>query len=284
MKNKFINLSLLITIAIMVYSCTEKIDIDLDQQEYARIVVEGAISTDTTAHLITLTKTADYFNNLPPAPATNAQVTIFNNLEEYHLTEKPANSGKYYTESDVYGLVGREYEMKIILEKEIGGELEYQASSIIYHINQVDSIGLEFHEDWGEDGFWEVKCYVWDSPTTDFYMFYVYRNGEPCNDTITEVFVVDDVMYNGNYTNGIGVAFLDQSLDHQKLEPGDNVTLRVSRITEEYTNFLWQVQEEANFSTPLFSGTPANVKGNIDKGGFGAFTAYANSYASKVVE
>ncbi|OQX73899.1 MAG: hypothetical protein B6D64_13395 [Bacteroidetes bacterium 4484_276] len=284
MKNIFRNLSLLLTIAMMAYSCTERIDIDLDQQEYARIVVEGAISTDTTAHLITLTKTADYFENQPPTPVTNAEVFIFNDEEEYQLTEKPANSGRYFTESNVYGTTGREYEMKILLDEQIGGEMEYHATSTIYPINQVDSIVLEFHEDWGDEGYWEVKCYVWDPPTTDFYMFYVYRNGEPCNDTITEVFVVDDLMYNGNFTNGIGVAFLNQAYDHQKLRPGDTVTLRVSRITKEYTDFLLDVQEEVNFSTPLFSGPPANVKGNIDKGGFGAFTAYSNSYASAVVE
>jgi len=284
MKNISYKLLVLFAFAIITFSCTERVDIELDQQEYARIVVEGALSTDTTAHLITLSKTADYFDNQPPTPVTNAEVMIYNDIEEYILTEKPANSGRYFTESDVYGTVGSEYQMKVLLEEEISGETEYNASSSIYAINQVDSIALEFHEDWGEEGFWEVKCYVWDPPTTDFYMFYVYRNGEPCNDTISDVFVVDDVLYNGNYTNGIGVAFLDQSYEHQKLLPGDIVTLRVSRITEDYTNFLWQVQEEVSYSIPLFSGPPANVKGNIDKGGFGAFAAYSNSYSSTIVK
>jgi hypothetical protein len=284
MKKPILKANILLALIVFVASCTERIDIDLDQQEYARIVVEGAISTDTMAHMITITKTADYFDNLPPAPVTNANVSVYNDFEEYQLTEKPENSGRYFTGSDVYGTVGREYEMKITLAEEVGGTTEYHASSSIYPINQLDSIALEFHEDWGNEGFWEVKCYVWDPPTTDFYMFYVYRNGAPCNDTITEVFVVDDILYNGNYTNGIGVAFLDQSADHQKLEPGDVVTLRVSRITEDYTNFLWEVQEEVSFSTPLFSGPPANVKGNIDNGGFGAFAAYSNSYASTVVK
>ncbi len=63
-------------------------------------------------------------------------------------------------------------------------------------------------------------------------MFYVYRNGEPCNDTITEDFVVDDLLYNGNYTNGIGVAFLDQAYDHQKLQPGDEVILILNENTK----------------------------------------------------
>lgn len=281
MKNISYKILSFFVVSLIISSCTERIDVDLDQQEYARLVVEGAISTDTMAHLITLAKTADYFENQPPTPVSNAEVKIYNDFEEYQLIEKPESSGNYFTESDVYGIVGREYQMSITLAEEIGGTKEYNASSSIYPINPLDSIALEYWEDFDV---WEVKCYVWDPPTTDYYMFYVYRNGEPCNDTITEVFVVDDLLYNGNYTNGIGVAFLDQNYAHQKLEPGDVVTLRVSRITEDYTNYLWSVQTEASYKIPLFSGPPANVQGNLDNGGFGAFAAYSNSYASTVVK
>jgi hypothetical protein len=282
-NNKYIQMIILL-VALSVSACTERIDIDLDEQEYARIVVEGAITTDTTEHLVMLTKTSDYFHNEPPEPVSGAEVVIYNDSENYPLIEKPVNSGMYYTDPDVFGTVGREYHLKIMLEEPVGGYSEYEAVSTIYPINQIDSIALAFHPDWGTAGFWEVKCYVWDPPTEDFYMFHVYRNGQPCNDTITDVFVVDDLAYNGNYTNGIGVAFLNQAYQHQRLFPGDLVTLRISRITREYAMFLTEVQQEVNFSMPLFSGPPANVKGNISNGGIGAFAAFSSSYASAFVE
>lgn len=263
-------------------ACTERIDIDLDQQQYARLVVEGSISTDTTAHLVSLTKTSDYFSNQPPDPVSNATVRIYNDSEEYILEEKPGKSGQYYTDYGVYGTVGREYHLEISLEEEIGGSKYYEASSKIYPINQLDSIGLEFY-DWGPEGFWEVKCYVWDPPTTDYYMFHIYKNGRLVNDTVTDVFVVDDILYNGNYTNGIGVGYFNQDQENEKLDPGDLVTLRVSRITKEYTDFLWNIQEEVSYQTPLFSGPPANVEGNVSNGAFGAFAAYSSSYASTTV-
>jgi len=192
------------------------------------------------------------------------------------------NSGIYFTAPDVFGRVGKTYNLKIQLEEEIGGAKIYQAASQIYPINQIDSIGLEFHEDWGDDGFWEVKCYVLDPPAEDFYMFHIYRNGVLINDTIDQVFVVDDILYNGNYTNGIGVGYFDQSNENEKLIPGDKVTLRVGRITREYSDFLWQLQEQVSFQTPLFSGPPANVQGNISDGAFGAFGVYSTSYASTI--
>lgn len=264
-------------------SCTERIDIELDQQKYTRIVVEGAISTDTTSHLVMITKTGDYFENQPPEPVAGATVTISSDEEEFILAEQPENSGKYYTLPDVYGQVGKEYTLRILLNEEIGGKTEYTASNAIFPIAALDSITLEYHDDWGPYNFWEVKCYVLDPPTTDFYMFHVFRNDTLMNDTITNVGVTDDIFYNGNYTNGIGVAYLNQAYNSQKISEGDVITLKVSRITEEYYDFIWQVQTEVSYQTPLFSGPPANVKGNISDGGFGFFAAYSRSEASTVV-
>lgn len=282
MKAIFNKIIILSVLTATFFACTERIDIDVDQQKYARLVVEGEFSTDTAVHRVVLASTEDYFSNEIPPAVTNAIVKISNDEEEFILTETPANSGVYLTEPEVFGKINTSYTLEIELEEEIGGTKFYEATSEIYPINPLDSIGLKFHEDWGEEGFWEVQCYVWDPPTTDYYMFHIYRNGVLVNDTIDQVFVVDDILYNGNYTNGIGVGFLDQSNESEKLLPGDEVTLRVARITEEYTNYLWQLQEQVSYQSPLFSGPPANVEGNISDGAFGAFGAFSSSYASKI--
>jgi hypothetical protein len=282
MKSIFNKLIILSIITASFFACTERIDIDVDQQKYARLVVEAEFSTDTTVHKVVLTSTEDYFSNEIPPAVSNALVKISSDDEEFILTETPANSGIYLTSPDVFGKVNTTYTLDIELAQDIDGTKFYQANSKIYPINKVDSIGLKFHEDWGEEGFWEVQCYVWDPPTTDYYMFHIYRNGVLINDTIDQVFVVDDILYNGNYTNGIGVGFLDQSNENEKLLPGDVVTLRIGRITEEYTDYLWQLQEQVSYQSPLFSGPPANVEGNISNGAFGAFGAFSSAYASRV--
>jgi len=53
------------------------------------------------------------------------------------------------------------------------------------------------------------------------------------------------------------------------------------RINREYNDFLSDAQIELQGSNPLFSGPPANVKGNISNGAFGFFSAYSatRSYA-----
>jgi hypothetical protein len=271
---------ILAIMAIVASGCTERIDLSLENQKFARLVVEGEFSTDTTAHRVKLSVTGDYYNNAPAPVVSNANITISSDDEFYQLTESQETPGLYLTANDVFGTVGKEYLLSIDLEEEIGGSKNYTATSVIYPINQLDSIGLKFQEDWGDEGFWEVKCYVWDPPTEDFYMFHIYRNGILINDTLDEVFVVDDLLYNGNYTNGIGVGFLNQGSEDEKLLPGDTVTLRVARITKDYSEFIFRLQEEISYSSPLFSGPPANVHGNISGGAFGAFGAYSATYSS----
>jgi len=283
MKIKIQTIAIVATILFFVASCTERIDLTLENQKFKRLVVEAEFSTDTTTHRVLLSVTGDYFINNPPERVSNAIVTISSDEDVYQLTESPDFPGLYLTNENAFGKVGKEYLLSIELEEEIGGSKSFTASSKIFPINQLDSIALKFQENWGEKGFWEVKCYVWDPPTEDFYMFHTYRNGKLINDSIDAIFVVDDLLYNGNYTNGIGVNFLDQANDNEKLFPGDTITLRVARVSKEYSEFIFRIQQEIQYKSPLFSGPPANVNGNISGGAFGAFGAFSTTYASAIV-
>jgi hypothetical protein len=269
-------------IALILSSCTERIDIDLDET-YSRLVVYGAITTDTTTHYITLSQTTSYYYNEMPPPVTGAELTISDNLgNEIPLEE--TDPGKYATSPLVAAVSGRTYTLNITLREEINGHLTYTASSIVNPINPIDSIGLIYQPDWGEKGFYEVTCYYQEPPTKDFYMFNILINGKLVTDTISDRLVISDDFFNGSYTNGIGVGYLDQSKTDEVLEPGDIVTFQGCNIQEEYYTFVTTLQSETGFQTPLFSGPPANVKSNINNGAVGFFTAYSVSYSSKVFQ
>ena len=57
----------------------------------------------------------------------------------------------------------------------------------------------------------------------------------------------------------------------------------MNSIGSGYANFIWEAQAEVQGSNPLFSGPPANVKGNIDNGAIGFFAAYSVSRAYTIV-
>jgi hypothetical protein len=265
------------------FGCTERIDIDLDET-YTRLVVNANLTTDTAAHLVELSATTSYYYNEAPPAVTGAQVEITDDSgESVELTEKEA--GKYYTPSTYFAVSGKTYSLRIDLAEPVNEKKTYTASCTATPIHPIDSIHLRFQPDWGPDGFFEVQCYYQDPPTKEFYMFNLFKNGVWLTDTITMRFISDDVFYNGSYTNGIGVGFLNQSFERQKVYEGDTVIFQGCSITEDYFNYILTLQTEASgFSNPLFSGPPANVIGNISDGALGFFAVYSVSYASTVYQ
>jgi hypothetical protein len=278
-KMKYIKSVLLISIlSILVVSCTERIDIGLEDS-YIRLVVDGSLTTDTMAHTVTLKTSSSYYYNQPSPMVTGAQVSITDGTQTYNLKEDSA--GIYRTDPSVYGVAGQTYRLNIKLATAIGGQTDYSANSTLYPIASLDSVSLFFHPDWSENGIWEVKCYVQEPPTIDFYRFMILKNSLMLTDTLNEWFITDDKFFNGSYTNGATVAYLQQNSPQEGLQKGDTVTVEVNSIGKDYFNFLTEAQAELRGSNPLFSGPPANVKGNIDNGAIGFFTAYSatRSYA-----
>ncbi|MFW6370685.1 MAG: DUF4249 family protein [Bacteroidota bacterium] len=246
--------------------CTERMDIELDSS-YTRLIVYGSITTDTTRHLIKLSKTDDYFSNRPPSLVSGATPVITDDDgNTFILTEEPGQPGFYYTREDVYGIPGRTY--TLIIENididEDGNTETYTAVSKMNNIGQVDSMGIEKTDNPFFD-MWEIKLYAWDPPETeDFYMFNVYKNDKLLSDTLDEVRLTNDVLFNGNYTYGIGVQFLMELKDDEIPHPGDRFVLEVGSIPRDYFDFLIQLQDETGYYNPLFSGPPANVTTNIE--------------------
>ena len=264
----------------LIISCTERIDIELDESS-VRLVVEGAITTDTMAHKVVLTKTTSYYYDQESPPVTGASVSITAGEHNIQLYEK--KPGVYYTDSVFYGLEGLTYILNITLVSPVGGHTEYSASSYMNDAVRIDSADLIFHPEWSDSGFYEIRCFLKDPPTSDYYRWLIYRNGYILSDTLDEWFVTDDRFFNGSYLNGATVAFVDQGSENEQLEAGDVITLELNSIGRDFAGFLWEAQSELMGSNPLFSGPPANVKGNISNGAIGFFAAYTTSrYRIKV--
>jgi hypothetical protein len=259
-----------------VISCSERIDVELDES-YTRLVVDGAITTDTMAHTVVLSKTSSYYYNLPAPMVTGAIVSITDGNQTFKLKED--SPGIYRTASSVHGVTGKTYTLNIILSGQIGGYAQYSASSTMYPVTRLDSVGLLLHPDWSTSGIWEVTCYAQDPPTFDYYRFLVSKDGIMVSDTLNEWFVTDDKYFNGNYANGAPIAYLEQDLPEVGLKPGDKITVEMNSIGKDYAEFLWAAQTELFGSNPLFSGPPANVTGNINNGAVGFFAAYSCSRA-----
>ncbi|MDA3943180.1 MAG: DUF4249 domain-containing protein [Bacteroidetes bacterium] len=258
-------------------ACTETIDIELDDS-FTRLVVDGQISTDTMAHLVRLSQSANYFSNTEPAAVSGASVVVDDGSQAITLFEYPEGSGMYYTPSNYYGIPGNDYLLRVSLPEAIGESKNYEATNTMPQTAfQLDSIQLEFRN---PPGFWMVKLFARDPPTTDFYRLDVLRNGLILTDTAYRTAILDDRLINGNNTNGITVMFLYED----EVMPGDTISLIMSAISKDYYEFLLELRNESGFSNPLFGGPPANISSNLREGGLGYFATLKTSSVSLVAD
>jgi hypothetical protein len=274
------NIVLVIAVILMLGACSEKIDIELDST-YERLVLEGYLTTDTVTHWVRLIKSSDYYSGEGSAPVHNANVTLSDGSETWTLNESNVIPGRYETSPDFYGQIGKTYDLEIELEEAIGEEKNFSASSKIMSIGQIDSIRVEYNPDWE---IYEVQIFAWEPPTTDFYKFEVFKNGELLTDSINKVWISDDKYFNGNYTFGALVGFLDPDDPREAPQTGDTITLKMSSITKEYYNFILELQDQTfQYRNPLFSGPPANVSTNVENA-HGFFATYSTTYSSTIYQ
>jgi len=279
-------LIIIIAIGIILNGCTERIEIELDST-YTRLVVEGHITNETKAHWVRLTKSVDYYSTTPAPTISNALVTINDGFKTDTLVESnnSDSAGYYLTPTNYFGKIDSTYLLKIDIPEEINGEKQYTASSKLNPVAPIDSIRIEYFEDWY--GYWEVQLFAWDpAETENYYTFNVYRNDTLLTYPVNEVSITDDSYFNGNYINGAAIYYFVNDEEYgEYLYPGDTITVHMGGITEEYYNFLYEFQEETSeFRNPLFSGPPANISTNISNGAIGFFAAYSVSYASTVYQ
>jgi hypothetical protein len=266
---------------VLITSCTEDIDITLDST-YERLVVYGELTTDTTSHIITLSRSMDYYNPQAPRGISNATVTLSWDDHTITLTENDTVPGKYQTASDFFGIPNKTYRLLINnVDIDRDGTLEtYEAVADLRPINPIDSVTLGYDP---RNEHVTLGLWAQDPQTIDFYMVRYKQNGVLMSDSLREWGITDDVFFNGNSTNGYPVLWLDQKKEHEKVVPGDVLELELMSITEDYFKFILECRISSGFQTPMFSSTPGNVRTNLTNGAMGYFAAYSVSRASTVV-
>jgi len=278
------NISILLAL-FSLFSCTEIVNFDLSDQSGNSLVVEGSITTETKAHTVKLSRTADYYYNKPAEAVQNATVTISSENENYVLTEK--TPGVYQTASNVAGTIGKTYTLDIYI-----GSEHYTAKSKINRVSMIDSItyqfsGNQFFE--GEGGRPDLKpaiklyFYGWEqaSPNEsmrDFYKVDYLIDNKLESDTLSEATFVDDTSVDGNYIHDWDVF----TIEEEKIAyPKSLVTIKMYSIPKEYYDFYVATMLETTWKGSMFDGPPANVPTNLSNGARGFF--YAASVASSSI-
>lgn len=282
--NKICKLLYIIALPFLVNACgEEEIDLKLKSSQ-TRLVVDGLITTDTTAHCVRLTLSGDYFHNKPLPTVSGAIVTLSDGHETIVLSESADKPGCYLTPDDYYGKQQHWYKLEItgINMAGIKNSDVFTAESYLNPMVPVDSIAIDYHKIWK---LWKVLLYCQDpGDFVNYYLFRVYRNQKLVTDNYSEMSVVEDRFFDGNYAEGVWIASLNAEKVDEDLQPGDVIMVESLMIDRAFYDFVYAAQIETRPKDPIFSGPPANVPGNISNGAMGIFAAcsvYRNTIVNK---
>jgi hypothetical protein len=249
---------IILIVSISIFSCTEKVDIELDST-YERVVIEGYLTSEYKNHQVKISKSADYFSNKPAEPITGADVSITDGIFTYPLTE--AQPGIYKTE-EMSGVPGITYTLNINIEGE-----HFSASDYMHSCPPIDSIKFKRFENdsnhisisiFAQEPEEEINHYAWKA----------YRNDTLVTDTLREIFFSDDILINGSYINDVNVQYI-------KAKNNDIITLEMLSITKPYYEYMIKVMLETDWDGGPFDGPPANFYGNISNEALGFFAVYS---------
>lgn len=261
------------------HGCTETIELELESVS-RRLVVDGMVMSGQSMHYVRLTESVSFFNDSSSPPVSGADVFLSDGAQIERLVESGEWPGFYVSSGKIIGKPGKSYSLSIsgVDIDDDGVEERYSASSYMPPVAAPDSIKMVYHEGWE---IWKILLYARDNPETeDYYLFRVYENGILMSDNLSEFGIVSDKFFDGGIANGVWIQSIDAENNADLFEAGDVITLQMCGITEEYYRFVESVQRENRGRYPLFSGPPANAKGNVTNGALGFFTAFSAKYAS----
>ena len=261
-----------VILALLLVSCEEKIELRVNDKDHQLLVVEGMITSDTTNHVVKLSSTGGFYHNDQTPRATGASVSISDNMGNvFPLAE--VLPGKYMTENDVYGQVGRTYTLTVDYDG-----ARFQASSTMKRVPEIDS--LSYRWDPLKESYRILLYGQEPEGKGDHYLFHLYKNGEKLTDPINKATIVNDEFIDGRYINGFEVDWWSHDFDFQK---GDVVTVAQHSITSEAFEFIAAVFTE-HTSGQAGSRPPANIPSNVSNNALGLFHAAAISCKTIVIE
>ncbi len=259
-----------ITFAFLLFtwSCTEKIDLKLDEGE-TRIVIEATLSTTNRNQFVKISKTRPYYDSIPAEPVKDAVVTVTDSGKVYIFTQ--IRAGVYISKVSFAGEPNHEYRLKV----ETGNKV-YEAVSVMPRMPEIDSI--QFYKDSEDAQLFHIGIFAQENPLPgDYYFFGIYKDYIYQTTNITQLNYLSDELINGSYFNG-------NRLQNVYAKPGNRITLQMGSITREYFNYSVAVLKETIYNDGIFKPAPANLEGNISNGALGFFVTYAETFKTRIIK
>ena len=249
---------------LMLFSCEEVINIDLDSVD-PELVVEAVIAKDSTCRVL-LTLTSPYYDARTPVKVDDAVVSISSNRGEYELLEN--QGGGLYRSKLIAGATGVSYMLNIEWgSKSITGSATLNEA---VQIISADPVNNPFNRPGSEQAFILETKFADNPETDDFYMLRYTRN-----DTLLggHISLVSDALS----IPGL-IDYTEWRYDFRK---DDRVTVEVYSIDRNLFSYFMELNEIT--SSGIAFSTPYNPGSSLSEGALGYFAAWSFSSLTFVI-
>ena len=274
----------LILSTLFISSCTDTVDLDLDDAEKI-LVVEGAMTNLDTTHWVKLSYTQNVFQNseVDYTIESGALVTLYEN--ELLIDTMEFNLIENRFETEYIGVVGNTYGIRIVTED---GTRYFSETEELVQPVPIDTIWSTYEKGNGfeEDSY---KIYIETHEPAgkgDNYQWKKYVNGF-FQDDPEEMLMAPDDLVDGNQINDWDIYFMededfDAFLTTSTTQNVVHVRIEQASISKNYREYLQIIFEQTTRSGSLFSPPPAEIRGNIRKDVDGLVRAQGYFYTAGI--
>jgi len=252
-------LTVFVLFFLLLISCEEVTEWDINAQENELIVVEALITNELKSHTIRLARPVDELNDVPE-PVSGAFVAVRSGNDAAVFQEFPQGSGMYYSDT-VQAVINRNYLLYINYQ-----DKEYTASAEMVPVTPLKSLNYRMVDE--DRGLYEINFQDSNEPSIKEYWISWGHLPEyqdlPQEETLAKTF---------HYS--LSSIDVNQSFAPEKEKirfPAGSVVLRKKySLSDDHQAFLRTFLSETEWRGSVFDIQQGNVLTNLSEGAVGFF-------------
>lgn len=254
----------LLTSLVLLPSCQEKVDWDLEYENELRLVVEGKITNERRAHEVKLSLPV-YEINGTPRPVSGAEVYISDGDTVITLREDPERRGVYLTPGDMQGVVNKTYMLQVRVN-------DFECTALA---RMVGVTPIRFPTTYlvrQNPPLYELRFTGSDAPA--MMKLEMDWSHLPGYDTLSDE--QNHAVLYGFFFDALTVdvnALFSPPQDRVFFPPGTRVLLTKESLSSGYAEFLRGMLSETAWNGGLFDVKPGDPFTNLSRGAIGYFAA-----------
>lgn len=260
---KFVLLPLLFN-TLMLRSCQEKVDWELEYENALRLVVEAKITNERRAHEVKLSLPV-YEINGTSRPVSGAEVYLSDGDTVITLREDPARSGIYLTAENVHGVVNKTYMLLVRVN-------DFECTAIA-RMEAVTPVRFPtYYQVKQNPPLYELRFTGSDAPSMmKLEMDWSHLPGydtlpDDRNHAIVYGYFFDALTVDVN-------ELFSPAQDRLFFPPGTHVVITKESLSDGYAEFLRGMLSETAWNGGLFDVKPGDPFTNLSRGAIGYFAA-----------